>query len=387
MPEDTTRAASRQDETVSLDRETVPLDTSAPAPSQGPTPTPSQGPTPTPAPVPFAAEVSQDPWGRPTGAPYVLADPTVVPSFDASGAPEPEAPASARRTGVLVAVAVLLVAAVVAGAVVVSGVFDGDSSTAASGGPSAGASPSASPSSSTSGAAPAASATAPPSIVPSPPVTSGRAPAPVPAGPRPVAAWGVKAGRGDAAAGGRDLTATNVTAVGWSGGFNGKDSEMTAGGPVVSTGAGRSFTIAASVFLVGTGSFQTAVSQDGAVNSAFYLQYSGTDKKWAFSRVAADAQNAAGVRALSNGPAATLKWVDLVGVYDADAGQLRLYVDGAPQGTAAYRSPFASTGEFALGRGRFNGGDADWFRGNIGDVKIYDRALTGAEVAAIPPQR
>ncbi|MFG1925446.1 LamG domain-containing protein [Cryptosporangium sp. NPDC048952] len=320
------------------------------------------------------SEVTVDPWGQPAAVPFVLAEPEAVPSFDAGG-PPPEEPASRRRMGVLVAVAAVLVVAVVAGIVLVSGVFSGDDEpTAKASNPSVPA-PTASPSAVSS--SPAASPS--PTVA----VSSAPAPAPVPAGPQPVAAWGVQGGKGDAGVGGQNLTPTNVTAVGGSGGFNGKDSQMTTSSAVVRTGAGSSFTVAASVFLAGTEGYQTAVSQDGAVNSAFFLQYSWAEKKWAFSRVGGDAANAAGVRALSNAPAATRTWVRLVGVYDARAGQLRLYVDGVPQGTATYQTPFASTGKFAVGRAKFNGKNTDWFRGNISDVTIYDAALTPAEVTKL----
>ncbi|GAA0248965.1 LamG domain-containing protein [Cryptosporangium japonicum] len=347
MPQDTPEL--RHDETVSLDRETVLL--SAPGGAEAPT------------------EVTSDPWGQPAAVPFVLADPSAVPSFDAGGAP-PEAPASTRRVGVLVAVAAVLAVAIVAGVVLVSGVFGGDEPTASREQPSP-AVPSAEP--------PAASPTASPAVSSAAPSAA----APAPAGPRPVAAWGVDGGSGTADVGGRNLTAANVTAAGGAGGFNGRNSQMTTPGAVLDTAATSSFTVAASVFLVNGEGYQTAVSQDGAVNSAFYLQYSVAEKKWAFSRVAGDTQNAAGTRALSTAPAKTMTWVRLVGVFDARAGQLRLYVDGVPQGTAAYRAGFASTGKFAVGRAKFNGRDADWFRGTIDDVRVYDSALTAAEVATL----
>ena len=202
--------------------------------------------------------------------------------------------------------------------------------------------------------------------------------------PRPVAAWWVKYGSGAADAGSQNLTPTNVTAVGWSGGFNGKDSQMTTSGPVLDTGPGGSFTIAAAVFLVDTASFETIVSQDGTRNSAFYLQYSSADKRWAFSRVASDQPNPAAARALSLAPPATLKWVQLVGVFNARTSELKLYVDSKLQSTVSYRTPYATHGKFALGRGQYLGASADWFHGDIGDVKVYAQALTTAQVQKIP---
>ncbi|WP_051570928.1 LamG domain-containing protein [Cryptosporangium arvum] len=368
MPQD--RPGSHHEETVSLDRETVLLN--SPADPAGAPADPAGAPAATGAEAP--TEVTSDPWGQPAAAPFVLADPSAVPSFDGP----PEAPASKRRLGVLVALAAVLAVAVLGGVVLVSGVFGSEERTASGGSasPSA-ASPAASPSVSPAGP----SGATPSAAAPSPAVPS--AAAPVPAGPRPVAAWSVDGGRGDAETGGRDLTASNVTAAGGSGAFNGRNSQLTTPGAVLDTAPRSSFTVAASVFLVNTEGYQTAVSQDGAVNSAFFLQYSSAEKKWAFSRVAGDTPNAAGTRALSTAPAKTMTWVRLVGVFDAKAAQLRLYVDGAPQGTAKYAAAFASKGEFAVGRAKFNGRDADWFRGNIDNVKVYDSALTAAEVASL----
>jgi hypothetical protein len=161
--------------------------------------------------------------------------------------------------------------------------------------------------------------------------------------------------------------------------FNGVSTQATLPGPALSTGAGASFTVSAWVDLSRTGSFATAVSQDAAVNSSFYLQYSPANDAWAFARVTADS----GIRAVSKAPPATGQWTRLAGVYNAPDGQLTLYVNGVMQGTARVIAPIAGHGDLVIGRGKFAGGPTDWFPGKIKDVEAFQVALTASQVKAL----
>jgi hypothetical protein len=140
--------------------------------------------------------------------------------------------------------------------------------------------------------------------------------------------------------------------------------------------------VSAWVLLDDISGWHTAVSQDGAHVSGFYLQYSAADDAWAFSMLASDATSAVPARAVAPLPPRTGDWQHLVGVYDSSAGQLRLYVDGARAGTAAFRSGWASSGDFTVGRGLF-GSPADWFSGRIDQVRAWSRALSDSDVAAL----
>jgi hypothetical protein len=164
--------------------------------------------------------------------------------------------------------------------------------------------------------------------------------------------------------------------------FGGQDSQIIMPDPVVNTGPGESFTVMADVWLSRTGSFETAVSEGGAVNSAFYLQYSAADNRWAFSRVASDTPNSPGIRALSAQPPALDTWTQLAGVYNASDHQLQLYVNGVLQGTATDTTPFAADaiGKFVIGRALFNGQWTDWFDGRISNVMAFNQALTPQEM-------
>jgi hypothetical protein len=169
--------------------------------------------------------------------------------------------------------------------------------------------------------------------------------------------------------------------------FNGTDSDIVTPGSVLDTAPGSSFTVSAVVDMTAipaNGASATIVSQDGSEDSGFYLQYTGASQRWAFARVAADTDAfPAGIRALSTSGPALNTWTHLVGVFDASDNQLRLYVNGVLQGTATDSSPFAATGDLAIGRAQFDGKSTDWFEGAAGEIKVYDVALTTAQVGKI----
>jgi hypothetical protein len=126
------------------------------------------------------------------------------------------------------------------------------------------------------------------------------------------------------------------------------------------------------------GAFQTVASEDGDSNSAFFLQYSGADKRWAFSF--------ASVRALANtvGQPVVGQWYHLVGVRDVTNSQLAIYVDGKLSGSAGILgSGDKGTGNLEIGRGKFGGNPVDYLDGQVDTVKVFDRALSAADVASL----
>ena len=126
------------------------------------------------------------------------------------------------------------------------------------------------------------------------------------------------------------------------------------------------------------GAFQTVVSEDGDTNSAFFLQYSGADQRWAFSFT--------GARALASdlGKPETGRWYHLVGVRDTTTSTLKIYVDGKLAGTTSVLATAdTATGVLAVGRGKFGGNPVDYLDGSVDDVKVFDRALSADEVAQL----
>ncbi|MFI6785408.1 LamG-like jellyroll fold domain-containing protein [Micromonospora sp. NPDC050276] len=115
--------------------------------------------------------------------------------------------------------------------------------------------------------------------------------------------------------------------------------------------------------------------ENGVELSAFFLQYSGENRSFAMSF--------AGLRAVAPMTPLPGQWHHLVGVRDASAGQLRLYVDGQLARQVDACSGTESIGPLVIGRGRFGGNPVDYWRGALDEVHVYDRALGAAEVDAL----
>ena len=66
-----------------------------------------------------------------------------------------------------------------------------------------------------------------------------------------------------------------------------------------------------------------------------------------------------------------------------DGASLRLYVNGELQGTQPHAILWKASGATVVGRAKYNGGNVDFFKGQIDDVRIYQGVLTDQEVAAL----
>ncbi|MFH9573722.1 LamG-like jellyroll fold domain-containing protein [Streptomyces sp. NPDC017230] len=218
---------------------------------------------------------------------------------------------------------------------------------------------------------------------------TGTAPAPAPSSPPssaaplpgPVGHWPLDEASGAVArdtAGGHPGAATGVAWQPGGGGaaFDGTGSQIVTEGPVLKTGAGRSFTVAAWVRLSTVPDvFATAVSQDGGTASGFYLQYSSADNGWAFARP--------GLRAVGRTEPAPGVWTHLTGVCDGQARTLRLYVNGVQEAVVDDTDPIPATGAFMIGRASYDGQPADFFPGAVRDVRAFDRALAPARIKSL----
>ncbi|MFG1626181.1 LamG domain-containing protein [Kribbella sp. NPDC049227] len=127
-------------------------------------------------------------------------------------------------------------------------------------------------------------------------------------------------------------------------------------------------------------------TQDGPSYGGFNLWYrhdSVRGNRWVFNMPTVDDSAMPG--AWSTDVAQFDTWTHLDGVYDAIAGQLRLYVNGVLQGTPVPRvgTPWNATGPVEIGAIKWNGiEDTDRWKGSIDEVKLYDRALSVDEIAA-----
>ncbi|MFJ8946846.1 LamG-like jellyroll fold domain-containing protein [Streptomyces sp. NPDC102395] len=206
----------------------------------------------------------------------------------------------------------------------------------------------------------------------------------------PVARWKLSETSGltaqDSSGGNNKLTlssaVTRSTEKGGAVVIKGAGSYAQSSGPAVNTGG--SFTVSAWVKLNSTSANSDVVAQDGKTASGFQLYYS-TAYGWTFNRHAADATDAATIRAASGTSAVTSGvWTHLTGVYDQASASLKLYVNGAQSGTTtAFTTPWEATGPLQLGRRLYNGAYAENTQAAIADVQVYGEALTASQVSAV----
>jgi hypothetical protein len=163
---------------------------------------------------------------------------------------------------------------------------------------------------------------------------------------------------------------------------------VTTGAPVVRTD--QSFSVSTWVkqdVALPAGNPATAVSQDGALPSGFYLGYrQNTDTpggKWEFLLPTADAKDPVMEGVWSSSAAKLGSWTHLTGVYNAQTHEVRLYVDGVLAGTAARVQGFNATGPLTIGRGKWNGNYGNWVTGGVDEVRAYGRVLSDEEIKGI----
>jgi hypothetical protein len=155
-------------------------------------------------------------------------------------------------------------------------------------------------------------------------------------------------------------------------------SQITIPGAAIDTS--QSYSVAAWVKLNSLTGNQTFAALDSANVSPFYLQLTGG--KFAMTERSADSTSSTATTVTGLAPT-TGTWYHLVGVYDASAGTVSLYVNGTLQGSASYTSAWKATGTTQIGSAWWSGNEVDWVNGQIDDVHFYNRALTTTEISEL----
>ncbi|HEU5156108.1 MAG TPA: LamG domain-containing protein [Streptosporangiaceae bacterium] len=165
--------------------------------------------------------------------------------------------------------------------------------------------------------------------------------------------------------------------------LNGTTGYMSTTGPVLDTT--KSFSVSAWARLSAVTNTSVVVGQEGSVGSAFALYYSPAYNRWIFNMQTPDSATPTLIRAQSNVSPALNTWTHLVGVYDADAKQIRLYVNGVAQQTVAQPNSWAATGPVTVGRFKYKGGFAamHYFSGDLDEVRVFDQSINDSEVARL----
>ncbi|WFE24690.1 polymorphic toxin-type HINT domain-containing protein [Solwaraspora sp. WMMD937] len=173
-----------------------------------------------------------------------------------------------------------------------------------------------------------------------------------------------------------------TTGNGGAAGFNGISSVIESDGPVIDTG--RSFTVAAWVYLTDKGDLRKAVAANGEQQTPFDLAYDKAADRWRLRTSTLDAPDVTQpVTVVSTSTPALNTWTHLAGTYDAATGTISIYVDGTLEGSQGGAKPFTARGTFVVGAGMWNGSRGNFWPGEISDVQAYQKALSPTEVAAV----
>lgn len=211
----------------------------------------------------------------------------------------------------------------------------------------------------------------------------------VAAGAGPVDQWSLDEGTGSTAndsIGGKNATLTggatwtDKARLGKAMQGNGTSAYAVTSSSALDTST--SFTVSAWVRLNSLAANRTFIAQEGANADGFQLYYS-TAYGWVFNRHASDVTSPTIVRALSSATPVTGVWTHLLGVYDAQTQEIRLYVNGVTDESlkASFTTPWKATGPVDIGRRLYQGAFGEYMDGNIDEVALWNRILSSEEVA------
>jgi hypothetical protein len=181
--------------------------------------------------------------------------------------------------------------------------------------------------------------------------------------------------------GSTEFAAGGVTLSAGSASFDGTSGLLASAGPVLNTA--QSYSVSAWVNLASNAPGD-AVSQGGTNIGSFSLQYSSGFGGWSFTSASADSTTHTWNSAhLSTAPA-TGVWTHLVGVFNSSTGAMSLYVNGALAATGTNSTPWSGSGPLTIGGDQQAGGTkSGFFKGQVADVQVYQRALSSSDVSTL----
>ncbi|MCF6474753.1 LamG domain-containing protein [Nonomuraea sp. MG754425] len=164
---------------------------------------------------------------------------------------------------------------------------------------------------------------------------------------------------------------------------NGATGYASTAGPVLDTT--KSFSVSAWARLPEGKQARAGVvtTQIGAVRPAFELYYSASYDRWIFNRFSSNTADATITRATGTASPQGGEWAHLVGVYDAVAKEIKLYVNGRLQQATPFTTPWNATGVLQIGAGAYDALPRSFFSGEIDDVRAFDRIVTEEEASEL----
>ncbi|WP_281903949.1 LamG-like jellyroll fold domain-containing protein [Phytohabitans aurantiacus] len=150
---------------------------------------------------------------------------------------------------------------------------------------------------------------------------------------------------------------------------------LTAGSGLLDTS--RSFAVSAWARAAATDGSAVAVSVDGSGEPGFTLGYH--HNAWALRVPVTDVDTLSEWRVSGGSPVAG-EWAHLTGVFDHEKGVLTLYVNGTVAGSGTRRSAWVARGAVQIGRSTTKAGPENLWRGDLADVRVFDRIATPQEI-------
>jgi PKD repeat protein len=164
--------------------------------------------------------------------------------------------------------------------------------------------------------------------------------------------------------------------------------DAAAGGIVTQRGVidpTKSYTVALWVKLVQTGGTQTFVSLPAGSVSNFYLQLGGwLNGGFVMDVYPGDSTATPDYAAASTTIPVAGQWYHVTGVFDAASKEVRVYVNGQLEGAVpAPGGGFANAGPLAFGYSKWAGKRYDGNDAWLDDVRVFDSALSDAEILGV----
>ncbi|MEV6303418.1 ricin-type beta-trefoil lectin domain protein [Actinoplanes sp. NPDC051861] len=205
-----------------------------------------------------------------------------------------------------------------------------------------------------------------------------------------VGSWAMQENSGTTTADGtgRGRTAT-LSGATWTTGHTGAgtaysgSAASSASAPATALQTDRSYSISVWAKASSATGYRSMVAQEAGTRSPFTLLAYPASTEWQFG-VTPTGTSTDYTRARSGtGTLVVDRWTHLTAVHDAQAGKIRLYVDGVLKSTTVVPKLWAAPGPTVFGRNWWNSAAVDHYAGVIDDVRIYQGVLTASEITAL----
>ncbi|MEV0563289.1 ricin-type beta-trefoil lectin domain protein [Dactylosporangium sp. NPDC050588] len=137
----------------------------------------------------------------------------------------------------------------------------------------------------------------------------------------------------------------------------------------------QSYTVSGWARITDTSVSRTVFSQQGTRGAGFTVRYDKTVNRWSFVAAGSDADAPAIYKVNSTAAPVLNTFTFLEAVYDAPAGKIRFYVNDQLQGETYYTANWNAAGTFNVGRTLQAGAAAEFFAGDVDEVRVHTGAM------------